>query len=453
MATQLFVPPHPPRGDGPVPVWMGFFGERARSSVAGWSTRAFTERHMQVRVLGWNVHIPLDPDSVQQVLQGNAAAYVKPTVVKRLSMALIGRGLLTSDGELWREQRRIVAANFAPAAVDALLPQFAAAAEATAQAWRDGDTHDLAEAATDTTMRIIADSLFGGDPRLKTRAAMDHIAAALAAAADSRLAAMLGVPPIPWNRRMLVGQRGRNFLRRILADVVRERGPDGGADDFLGKLIRALRARFEPAEALALAVDNAATFYLAGHETTANAVTWTLYLLAAQPDWQERVAAEAAAALAAGRDDPDLPDRLPTLRRVLEEAMRLYPPVPRFDREAAGADRLGGRDVAAGDIVSIWPWLLHRHQAYWEEPDAFDPDRFLPERRAAMHRFQYIPFGAGPRICVGMRFAQAEALTIIATWLEAWRFELCGEAVEPTGMVTLRPRGGLRLRTIRRQRD
>jgi cytochrome P450 len=150
-------------------------------------------------------------------------------------------------------------------------------------------------------------------------------------------------------------------------------------------------------------------------------------------------------------DDSALPERLPTLRRVFEEAMRLYPPVPRFDRQSVAADRLGGWEVAPGDIISIWPWLLHRHQALWDDPDAFDPDRFLPERRAARHRFQYFPFGGGPRVCVGMRFAHAEGLTVLAHWLAAWRLTpVSGREVRPVGYVTLKPEGGLPLRVERR---
>ena len=451
MATARFVPPHPPRDVAPGPMWRGFFGERARNSVFGWSQRAFTEPHMKRHILGYTVHFVLNPDAVQRVLQANAANYVKPDIVKRFGAALLGRGLLTSDGALWREQRRIVAANFAPTAVDALVPHFAAAAGATAADWQSGATIDAAEASTDTTMRIIADTLFGGDPRLKTRKAMDHIAAALKAGGESRLPAILGLPALPYNKVMWQGQRGREFLRRTLADVVRDRLPDGGSDDFLGKLIRALRAQFEPAEALSLAVDNAATFYLAGHETTANAITWTLYLLSEQPAWQERIAIEAREALAAGADVAELPERLPTLRRVFEEAMRLYPPVPRFDRQAVEPDRLSTYDVAPGDIISIWPWLLHRHQALWDDPDAFDPDRFLPERRSAQHRFQYFPFGGGPRVCVGMRFAYAEGRTVLAHWLAAWRIApVSAREVRPTGSVTLRPEGGLPLCLERR---
>jgi cytochrome P450 len=310
----------------------------------------------------------------------------------------------------------------------------------------------MAEASTATTMRIIADSLFAGDPRLITEAAMAHIAAALAGAGEARLQAMLGLPAMPWSLRGRRARRGQAFLRRTLTEVVEDRLPDGGPDDFLGRLIRALGGRFAPEEARALAVDNAATFYLAGHETTANAIAWTLFLISEQPDLQAEAAAEARAALSQGEDDADLPERLPLLRRVLEESMRLYPPVPRFDRQAVAADALGDHAVEPGDIVSVWPWLIHRHCALWDDPDRFDADRFLPEAKAKRHRFQYLPFGGGPRLCVGARFATIEALTVLAHWLSRWSFApMPGREVRLSGMITLRPSGGLPLMLARRE--
>ncbi|MFL6846272.1 MAG: cytochrome P450 [Allosphingosinicella sp.] len=444
-----YIPPHPPRGAGPVPTWRGFIGERARTAVYGWSELAFRQPYIRRKILGFRVHIPLDPDAVQRVLLDNAANYVKPDVVKRLLASAIGQGLLTSDGALWRDQRKIVAASFAPAAVDGLIPEFGEVGRAALERWQPG-IRNMALEATQATMRVISNTLFSGDPRLTSDAAMAHIAAALEGVSEARLQAMLGLPRIPWTLQGWKAQRGQAYLRGTLEAVVRERLPDGGPDDFLGKLIRALNARFEPKQAASLAADNAMTFYLAGHETTANAVSWTLFLLSEQPELQEQVAEEAGNALAGG-EDPGLPDRLPQLRMVLEESLRLYPPAPRFDRQAVAADRLGDEDVQPGDIVSIWPWILHRHESLWERPDEFDPDRFSPERRAGRHRFQYIPFGAGPRLCVGARFATAEALTILAHWLSRWRFApVPGREVRVHGMVTLRPAGGLPLRLERR---
>ncbi|HTU10187.1 MAG TPA: cytochrome P450 [Allosphingosinicella sp.] len=449
-AIRRFVPPHPPRGEGPVSTWRGFFGERARTAVHGWSELAFGVPYLKRKVLGYTVHIPLQPDLVEHVLLGNPANYVKPDIVKRLLRPTIGQGLLSSDGTLWRDQRKIVAASFAPGAIDRLIPTFANAAGAIADGWRDGQV-DVAATATAATMRIIADSLFACDARLTTEAAMNHITAAIDGVGEARIQVLLGLPLMPWSFKGRRAHAGQRYLRETLSQVVSDRGPDGGPDDFLGTLIRALNARFPPDEAFALAVDNAATFYLAGHETTANALAWTLFLLSEQPALQDACAAEATAALAAGEADAELPERLSLLRRVLEESLRLYPPVPRFDRQAVARDRMGDHEVNPGDIVSIWPWLLHRHRDLWDDPDAFDPDRFRPEAKAARHRFQYLPFGGGPRLCVGMRFATIEALAVLAHWLRAWHFApVPGRAVQASGMVTMRPKGGLPLILSRR---
>ena len=166
------------------------------------------------------------------------------------------------------------------------------------------------------------------------------------------------------------------------------------------------------------------------------------------PQLVVKVATEARAALSAGVD-ANLPDRLPLLRAVLEESLRLYPPVPRFDREAIADDMLGEHEIRAGELVSIWPWIIHRHKRLWEDPDAFDAERFAIGRKYG--RFQYLPFGAGPRTCVGARFAMAEALTILAVWLSRWRFAPSpGRQVQVSGLVTLRPKGGLPLLLSRR---
>jgi cytochrome P450 len=444
--SRLFVPPHPPRRPRPVATWRGFFGERARTSVYGWSQFAFETYHLKRNILGFQVHVLLDPGMVEHVLLGNPANYVKPDIVKSLLGPIIGRGLLTSDGELWREQRRIVAASFSPAAVEAQRGKFVEAARAAMAGWTDGERRDMAAEATRTTMTVIALALFGGDPRLTSEASMRHIAAAIEGFSEARMLALLRLPQFPVTPKGRAGKRGQIFLRKTLSDVVDDRWHGRVAGDFLTGMIDALRRRFPDEEARALAVDNAATFYLAGHETTANALTWTLFLLAAQPAVQEELAAEARAALA-GQDGP-LTELLPRLRLFLMESLRLYPPVPRFDRQALAADRLGEVEVAPGDIISIWPWLLHRHTRLWGDPDAFDIDRFAD--KGGRHRFQYLPFGAGGRICVGAQFATTEALTILAHWLKEWRFVDSGHEVRAAGMVTLRPAGGLPLILERR---
>jgi cytochrome P450 len=445
---RSFIPPYPPRGAGPVPVWRGFFGERARTSVYGWSELAFRSWHIKRNVLGHTVHIVLHPDSVQRVMLDNAANYEKPKLVKRILAPTIGRGLLSSDGELWRGQRKIVAGSFAPPAVDALVPVFGEAADEVAADWTDG-RRDMAVEATSTTMRIISNALFSGDERLTSEEAMAHIAAALGGVSEARIQVLLGLPLVPLSRGARRGRRGQLYLRRTLGELVRQRLDPGAPDDFITGMTRVLMERFPKEEALDLAVDNAATFYLAGHETTANAISWTVFILSELAELQDEAAEEASTALRSGVDS-HLPERLPLLRAIVEETLRLYPSAPRFDREAVAADRLGDYDIAPGDLVSIWPWIMHRHEKLWDDPDRFAHTRFLSPTKER-HRFQYIPFGAGPRTCVGARFAMAEALTVLACWLRDWHFEpVAGHQVQVSGMVTLRPKGGLPLRVRRR---
>lgn len=442
--SEHFVPVHPPRRARLAPAWQSLFNEHSRNAIAGWSELAFTEWHTRRNLLGTIVHIPRHPDAIERVLLTNAANYEKPRMVKRVVAPLIGRGLVSSDGELWRTQRKIVAPSFAPGAVTKLTAAMADAAERHAANWPEQGEIDIAATAIATTMAIISETLFSGDPRLTAPEAARQIEAALLAAGQVRLSAVLGLTWLKLGRTARKGEQGRRFLRNTLTAIVRERGPEGG-DDFIGDVIRNLNARFSGAEATALAIDNAATFYVAGHETTANALAWSVYLLAGEPQVQDRARIETIAALQGPAES--LPERLPYLRQVLDEALRLYPPAPRFEREAMADDTLHGVAIRKGDLVSIWPWLLHRHRKLWDAPDSFDPDRFAPGREAERHRFQYIPFGGGPRVCVGARFATVEALVILAHWLAKRRFGLVeGFVPDPLGAVTLRPRGGMRVR-------
>ena len=448
---KRFVPPHPPRGPAPVASWRGLVGERGRTSVYGWSRLAFEADHLSRKVLGFTVHIPLTPDGVEHVLLTNAANYGKVDVGKRLLAPVIGLGLLTADGELWREQRKIVAASFSPSAVDQRRPLFSRAAAETMKDWEDGGLRDMAAEATRTTMRVIAQSLFSGDPRLTSAAASAQILAALEGFGEQRIQALLGLPIVPLSRRGWAARQGQRFLRRTLGQLVDDR-IEGRvpSDDFLGELISALGRKFAPQQARSLAIDNAATFYLAGHETTANALSWTLYLLSELPDLQDRLAEEARAALCdTSPQEASVMQQLPQAYSVLQEALRLYPPAPRFDRQALEGDELYGNAVEPGHIVSIWPWLLHRHSKLWDDPDAFDPERFAVGTLRPS-RFQYLPFGAGPRVCVGAQFAIVEALVILAHWLSAWRFASTGRSAQPSGLVTLRPGGGVPLRLFKR---
>jgi cytochrome P450 len=439
-----FVPPYPNRTRDWAPVWSAFVGPRANNSVYGWPADAFRTVSKTRRVLGYTVHIVNDPDAIGRVMLDNKANYERPDVIRKLLSGVLGNGLFNAEGEDWRIQRKIVAPTFAPGAVARRAHPIAAATMTRVADWPTVPRRiDMAAEATATTMAIIASTLFSGEPRLMTRAATAHIEALLDAAGRARVSALLGLPSLgPGTAK---ARKGQQFLRNTLGAMVDERGPDGGGDDFFGGLIRALFDQFPAAEARELAIDNAITFYVAGHETTANALTWTIYLLAAQPDLQDRLRDEARTALAGG-DMSGIADRVPRLRAVLDEALRLYPPAPRIDRQALADDQLGDIDIAKGDLVSIWPWVVQRHALLWDNPDGFDAERFLPERKTALHRFQYLPFGAGPRVCVGARFAIVEALVVLVHWLGARRFEITpGQRPLPVGRVTLRPAEGMPL--------
>ena len=194
---------------------------------------------------------------------------------------------------------------------------------------------------------------------------------------------------------------------------------------------------------------NIVTFISAGHETTANGLTWTLYLLSQSPDWRERARTEADEAFDPGH--PASLERCEVLRAVFEEALRLYPPAATLSRQAIADDEILGVRIPAGTVVVISPYVLHRRRGLWDNPDAFDPGRFLGERRERIDRFAYIPFGAGPRVCIGMAFATQEAIVILANFLRAFRFELVeGHQVMPQQRVTLRPREGMKMHAKRR---
>ncbi len=440
-----FTPPHSARvKEWPNPHLI-MVGKRSRDAAYGWPEQAFEVLHKKRKLLGGTVHLVNDPGFIGHVMLGNHENYVKPDFIQLVLKSGIGRGLFTAEGAHWRAQRKIVAPTFAPSALTGLNAQIAEAAARQSESWPPTSTRiDIAEQANATTLAVISDALFSGDARLTSPAAITELQAVLSDIGKPYLTILFGLPGFSLSPSFWRSKRGQKTLREVLGNMVDERVAQSRYDDFFGGLIRALFDQFSADEARALAIDNALTFYVAGHETTSVALAWTCYLLAAQPELQDEARAEAGSAL--GGDTATLPERLPLLRQIIEESMRLYPPLHRLERQALGDDQFGDVEIKKGDIVSIWPMVVHRHRALWDRPDVFDHTRFAPEAKAAQHRFQYIPFGVGPRICVGMRMAMAEALIVMAHWLAARRFDLVDDhIVSPVAGVTLRPAGGMPL--------
>lgn len=455
MIDTAILGPAPFRPAAPIPredwrpSWRVFVDKDAQNPLSGWPKVAFEHHHHLQKIFHLNYHFISDPDAIKRVLLDNAGNYPKPGIVKQLLAPALGESLLTTDGPAWREQRRMMAPVFTPSMVTEFTPTFARIAAQTADRWAtaDSDVIDVAAESVRTTFEIINATLFSDEAGLSAAEASDHMAAVMAATGQYRLGALFNAPWLDQNPIQWRGAAGRRFIiGRLAAFIARRQADPAPPQDFMTRVIDAFSATHPPKEAARLALDNAVTFLGAGHETTANGLTWALYLLSRDRQAQEWAGEEAREAWDAGGTPEEILARLPYLKMVWEETLRLYPPALRIDREAAVDDELCGYVVRKGDQISIWPWIVHRHRALWDQPELFNPENFHPEAKAAHHRFQYIPFGAGPRVCIGMAFAQAEGLLVLSHWLARFRFRpAAGHTVEPTGDIAIRPKGGMPL--------
>jgi cytochrome P450 len=301
------------------------------------------------------------------------------------------------------------------------------------------------------TLAIIARAMFSTDAE-SVSAVVEQAVGRYQVEVRPNLLDLLGVPE-RWQRRR---SRGWHEIfgefDRVIERLIR-RESAGGAQpkDLLARLIAARDSETGLGMSAAEVRDQVVTIFMAGHETTAQALAWTWYLLSQHPLEEAKMHAELARVLGGRTPRHEDLTSLRYTRMVFEEAMRLYPPAHTISRQALAEDEVAGRRVRKGATVFIVPWLLHRHRLLWERPDVFEPERFAPERAAGRHRFAYIPFGGGPRICIGAAFAMTEALIILAMIAQRYRLRLVpGHPVEPVGLITLRPRHGLRMILERR---
>lgn len=424
-------------------------GETAKNPLVGWPKETFEVLNRKRRFLHLTYHGISDPEGIKRVFLENAANYQKPGFMRAALAPAIGEGLLTAEGGLWRDQRRLMAQTFTPAAIADFLPTFTRIADHTADRWASGDDDhiDVAAWSTRTTFEIIDAALFSSEAGLSFEDSSAHLDALVAAAGEYRLGFLFGMPWLDRSPLQKRGAAGRKAVIGHLSRFIAQRqAAPAPSHDFMTRLLDVFAERYEPKEAAKLALDNAVTFFVAGHETTANGLAWALYLLSRDRQAQAWAREEAQAAWDAGGGLDEVLGRLPYLKMVWDETLRLYPPVPRMDREAIADDEICGQRVKKGDQVSVWPWVVHRHRKLWSQPELFNPENFDPEAKAQHHRFQFIPFGAGPRICIGMAFAQAEALIVLSRWLTRFSFRpVMGHPVTPHAHVTLKPQGGLPL--------
>lgn len=430
---------------------LGAVGEMQRDTLAFSQRAARLGPVVRFRVAASWWYQVSHPDGVRRVLQENNHNYPKSDLTKKVMGPILRDGLFTSEGSAWLRQRRLMQPQFHRRSVAAFGEIMGRTTHSMLERWegyaRSGTPVDVSEEATRLALGIVTDALFhthlGDEPEIIGRA-MD----ALVEEINYRFQVPFYPPmwvPTARNRRM---REARDTLDRVVQNIIEEKRRDGAGEDLLALLMHARDEVTGETMPDAQLRDEVKTLLVAGHETTANALSWAFYLLARHPEAEGRLREELEGVLGPGDRAPTLADlpRLPYARRVLDETIRLYPPAWITDRQALGDDVVCGHRVPAGTRIVLLPYVTHRHPDLWEDPDRFDPDRFLPERSAGRPRFAYFPFGGGPRQCIGRDMALAEAHLVLASVLRRFRLRpASGEPVEPQPLVTLRPKGGVRM--------
>jgi cytochrome P450 len=388
------------------------------------------------------------PADIETVLLTNRTNFIKHTFFWKHVTAIFGNGLLTAEGDFWLRQRRLAAPAFHPERIASYGDVMARYADRLAVSWRDGEVRDVHRDMMRVTMEIVSKTLFDVEVEEEVEEvghAFDLVIREIA----RRFRRPIKIPdaiPTPGNLRY---RRGVALLDRLVARVLAERrarSEDRG--DLLSMLRTARDEEGRPMSDRQLR-DELITIFLAGHETTAISLSWTLFLLTRNPEAEQRLARELDETLV-GRlpSFADLP-RLRWTEAVVREAMRLYPPAYVIGREALADCEIAGYRVRAGTTIYFSPWVLHRDPRWFDRPEEFRPQRWMDGLAARLPKYVYIPFGGGPRICIGERFAMMEMVLVLATIARRWRFELAGAAPVPFPSITLRPEGGVPMRISR----
>jgi cytochrome P450 len=447
----------PIRPDGPLN-FRQFLQLVRDNTLATYPPDAFDHDIVAGRLLWRRRFIINEPSAIRHVLLDNAANYRKSELTRRLLEPGLGRGLLTSEGEAWRRHRRIMAPAFDRRSIEGYAPVITAVTQDLLAEWNDlpnSSEVDVGAAMMRTTLHIISRAMFSANSDEIVEVVERGVGRYQMTVRPSLLD-LLGFPA--WfanlfSRRRSTAKVFNEFDSAVDALInSRAHGPSAAAKDppkdLLARLVAARDAETGGGMTAKEVRDEVVTIFMAGHETTAQALTWTWYLLSLHPSVEGRLDEELRSVLN-GRT-PQYGDiaKLRYTRMVIEESMRLYPPAHTMAREPIAPDYVLGQHIPARAIVLIAPWLLHRKASLWPEPHRFNPDRFTTEPP----RFSYIPFGAGQRICIGAAFAMTEAILILATIAQRYRLRLkLDHPIEPQGLITLRPRYGMPMTLERRQ--
>jgi len=392
------------------------------------------------------------PDAVRHVLQDEAANYPRPPFVRNRLQAIVGDGLVGAEGADWVRSRRMAQPPFRRHQLDRYGPLFAEATAEVLDSWTrhaaNGRPLDVESEMVRISLANLAASLF----RTDWRRDIDRVAPAVAdilAFANSRLTSVVDTRrlPLPSSRRF---DRCLELLDSILYPLIAERRMAPGGEDLVGMLVdvrdQETGARLTDKQVR----DETISFFIAGHATIASALTWTWYLLSTHPECWRRLRAEVVEVL--GDRPPavaDLP-RLPYTTMVVQEAMRLYPPIYLVLRRALADDEIGGWRIPAGADIALCPYVTHRHPEFWDNPEGFDPERFAAERAGRRHRMAFFPFSGGPRRCIGEGFALLQLPLVVAMVAQRFRLTLLpARPAEVMAAVTLRPRAPMLMRVER----
>jgi len=441
VARRPLVPPSPPRASDNMTA-IGRMAAMRVSPIGTWGQRAYEEDIIRGRFFGRSSFILNTPDTIRHVLVDNYENYTRTPASIRVLRPMLGEGLLIAEGRAWKYQRRTLAPAFTPRAVASLVPHMIAATDETIaklQAASSGAV-DLREAMQRMTLEIAGRTMFSFGMERHGAALRDFVMEYGERLARPHFLDLL--LPLSWPSpqdfsRARFRKRWTRFVAMLMAERRAAGKNEGAPPRDLFDLMGAARDP-ETGEAFTdeQLGDQVATMILAGHETTATALFWSLYLLALDPTTQDQLAAEVQGVTANGALDIE---RLKFTRAVVDETMRLYPPAFLIARAAAAPDTIEGLPVKKNDVILIAPWLLHRHEKLWRDPNAFVPSRFMPPSPPP-DRFAYLPFGVGARVCIGAYFALVEATLALAKMIGAFRIALRDkEPVMPVGVVTTQP--------------
>ena len=385
------------------------------------------------------------PDFVHQVLVTDSAKVNKSTATKNILDPVLGNGLFTSDGDFWKGQRKLMQPAFHTKRIGAYADAIVHFADQLAAQWGQGSTVEMDDAMTLLTMQIISKTLFDADVNSEASELSSAVTDVLSVV-NEKFNSLFPAPyriPTATHRRFKAAQERLDAIIQKFIDDWRMQGADKG--DLLSMIMMARDENDQPMADKQIA-NEAMTLFGAGHETTANALTWTWYLLSQHPEIEARLLEELDSVL--GGRLPTLED-LPNLRyteQIVKESLRLYPPAWAITREVLEPITIGGYEIPKRGVVMLNMYGIHRDERFFPEPQLFNPDRFTPEREKELHKYAYFPFGGGPRVCIGNAFAMMEAKLILATLAPRFQAALAtGQIVEPQRIFTLRPKYGMKM--------